>query len=264
MVALRQSRLSQLFASVRFNRLDIQIHISYDILFSAPLARYDFLVNPANQALCGVRQPYFPIGGPVPPMIRPDKALSSSHWGGMEAGENMMYGVQVLDGAVHDECGPQLMAYLQSLPSKGVDAVGQIIRCPEGSAVCSPCFGSLVPYFGRIIHTVAPFQSDPDWERKLESCYRNVFRLAWPSPRKVDGQVGTGLTMSTPLLGAGCRGISIENAARVAAKACRENGHQLIDETGTTVEHNDDVPSLHFVLREEEHCQALHNYLTIT
>ena len=257
MVALqRQSRLSQLFASVRFKRMAVQIHISYDILFSAPLPRYDYLINPANEALIGTRQPYFPIGGPVPPMIRPDKALSSSRWGGMDAGENMMYGVQVLDGCVHDECGPQLLAYLQSLPSQGVDASGQTIRCPEGSAICSPSFGSLVPYFGNIIHTVAPFQSDPAWEKKLESCYLNAFGLAWPPSRQ-----NTGFTVSTPLVGAGCRGITVENAARVAAFACRKY-NQLLESTSAAVLQDNEVPSLHFVLREDEHCQTLHNHLT--
>ena len=86
----------------------------------------------------------------------------------MEAGENMMYGVQVLDGCVHDECGTALLTYLKkNVPEKGVDAVGQIIRCPEGNAVSSPTFGSLVPYFGSIIHTVSPFQSDAEWETKV-------------------------------------------------------------------------------------------------
>lgn len=261
MVALRRTRLSQLFRSVRFKRLDIQIYISYDILFSAPLARYDYLVNPANEALVGTRQPYFPIGGPVPPMIRPDKALSSARWGGMDAGEDMMYPVQALDGCVHSECGLQLLDYLQSLPAQGVDAVGQIIRCPEGSAVCSPSFGSLVPYFGNIIHAVAPFQSDPNWERQLENCYLSAFRLAWDSSRRVSSQENTSITMSTTLIGAGCRGISVENAARVAATACQTYSH-LKHITSTTVPNDNEVPSLHFILREEEHCEALYKNLT--
>ena len=104
----------------------------------------------------GTIQPYFPLGGPVPPLPKKGHTLSSSRWGGMEAGENMLYGVQVLDGVIHDEAGIDLQKYLQSLPEKYpfADKVGQRIRCPIGDAVVSPTFGSLRKYFGQIIHTV--------------------------------------------------------------------------------------------------------------
>ena len=148
----------------------------------------------------------------------------------MEAGENMMYGVQVLDGCVHDECGTALLTYLQKkVPEVGVDAVGQIIRCSEGNAVSSPTFGSLVPYFGNIIHTVPPFQSDAEWETKLLNCYLNSFRLAW---LRKDSNSSTmkvaSASVATVLLGAGCRGIKIENAAQMAAKACMTFSQELL------------------------------------
>jgi O-acetyl-ADP-ribose deacetylase (regulator of RNase III) len=273
--------LSRLFSSINYPRraLDVQVYISYDILYSAPLKRYSYILNPANEALCGTVQPYFPIGGPVPAMIKPDKALSSSRWGGMEAGENMMYGVQVLDGCIHDECGPQLLRFLQSLPERSpfVDKVGQRIRCPVGEAVKSPAFGSLAAYFDGIIHTVPPFQDQRGWEVSLYNCYINSFHLVWPS------RITQPVSVATVLLGAGCRGIAIDNAARVAATACQAfafgvvgggKGYGKEDSVCTaprvTVERNCEdkfataeaqpIRTLHFVLREEEHCHILTDY----
>merc|ERR1740133_931712 len=62
------------------------------------------LVNPANTALCGTLLPYFPRGGPVP-LLPADAALRSSSWGGMDAGDGMMYPVQAVDGVVHAHGG---------------------------------------------------------------------------------------------------------------------------------------------------------------
>ena len=47
----------------------IQIYTSYDFL-TAPLRVYDFLLNPANEALVGTRLAYFPRGGPIPRVPR--------------------------------------------------------------------------------------------------------------------------------------------------------------------------------------------------
>ena len=304
-----QRRLSQLFANVVFPHasLHVRVYVCYDALYSAPLSKYDYLVNPANEALVGTRQPYFPVGGPVPPMVKPDKALSSSRWGGMDAGEGMLYGVQVMDGCVHDECGPELLQYLQALPEQApfVDQVGQRVRCPVGSAIVSPAFGSLKSYFGRIIHAVPPFRSDTGWVDKLASCYLNSFRLAWPASgssvasssaaaaaaaaaaalsRTTTTTAQTAaepVTVATVLLGAGCRGIAVDDAARVAADACHAFCGELLASTaasstiprisrGNNNDDNDDDERdyalsshrvLHFVLREEDHCQLLLDYI---
>ena len=84
----------------RLSDLKVSVYLAYDILNSAPLQYYDYLINPANESLVGTRFAYFPVGGPVPPVPRDAtqvscSVLSSSHWGGMEAGENMLYSVQV-------------------------------------------------------------------------------------------------------------------------------------------------------------------------
>ena len=196
----------------------------------------------------GTRQPYFPIGGPVPPVPKDGRVLSSSRWGGMEVGENMLYGVQVLDGQIHEECGVELLKYLQSLPERSSvkDAAGQVVRCPVGIAVRSPAFGPLKSFFRSIVHTVAPFYGDLLWENKLTKCYINSFKLLWEEHK--DEKV------ATVLLGAGCRGIPISEAARVAAKAC-----VLFSRSASC----NRIPSqqLHFVLREDDHCQLLCEHL---
>ena len=77
-----QHRLAQLIASVQFpcRQMKVNMYVSYDILFSAPLSFYEYLINPANEALVGTRLAYFPIGGPVPRQPRHNKALSSTRW----------------------------------------------------------------------------------------------------------------------------------------------------------------------------------------
>ena len=104
---------------------------------------------------------------------------------------------------------------------------------------------------------------------------------------------GRGITMATVLLGSGCRGITTSNAARVAAEACIEFNKELmyseskppqsksnvinttaevlVSTTCTDVkkgavgdiddEVNCDVNELHFILREEDDCHLLVEYL---
>lgn len=259
----KMSRQSQLIKSFVFpnNCLSVKVYLSYDILV-APLDYYDFLLNPANEALVGARFPYFPRGGPVPHLPKDGYVLSSSRWGGMDAGEDMLYPVQVLDGLVHEEGGPQLLKYLQTLPVQAPfrDAVGQPVRCPVGGSVTSPSFGSLTSFVGQIIHTVAPFGNDVDWESKLLGCYLSSFRLAW-------GPSSNTKSMASVLLGAGCRGISVQNAARVASIACFAYSQELLGGNKTTgITKNskcerDASKVLHFILREEESCQILADHI---
>jgi O-acetyl-ADP-ribose deacetylase (regulator of RNase III) len=201
----------------------------------------------------------------------------------MDAGQNMMYPVQVLDGCVHIECGASLLKHLQSMPDQSpfVDSVGQAIKCPIGTAVLSPTFGALSPYFGNIIHTVAPFQNDVHWEKLLQCCYLSCFRLAM---LKVEGNLknqftslNPASTIATTLIGAGCRGITIDNATRVAAAACAIFDKELeqlrnasekdicLATDERTVEMEDTYRSreIHFILREEMDCRLLTDHLKV-
>ena len=84
----------------------------------------------------------------------------------------------------------------------------------------SPTFGSLVPYFGSIIHTESPFPSDSEWEIKLLNCCMNSFRLAWIRKDSNSAMKVARASVATVLFGADCRGIKVENAADAAARAC--------------------------------------------
>jgi hypothetical protein len=93
-------------------------------------------------------------------------------------------------------------------------------------------------------------------------------------------------TAATVLLGAGCRGLAVDDAARVAAQACHTYVHSLTASnsgsssaaaaapnatTGTAplIKYggNDDDSThashriLHFVLREEDHCELLLEFM---
>jgi O-acetyl-ADP-ribose deacetylase (regulator of RNase III) len=276
----------KLFKSFRFpRRLTVEIFLCDDILSCAPIEHYDFLLNSANESLVGTRQPYFPVGGPVPPDPI-GSTFSSSRWGGMDAGENMMYPVQVLDGEVHSIAGHDLLNFLQSLPEVSKE-VQRPIRCPVGSAVRSPSFG-LSGYFGSIIHTVSPFYKDADWERNLLMSYLNSFHLAWgtgninrvhSSSNKISRSTDVGATSSADsaqratsvasvLLGSGCRAIPIADAARIAAQACGDYSNYL----QSFASRDDDQPPyrqcgsteklLHFCLRETDHCEMLSEELS--
>lgn len=263
-MASTSNRLAHLLQRFSFRGVDVSVYISYDILSNAPIANYDFLLVPANEALVGTRFPYFPVGGPVPYLLSSVAGgrgssvgtMASSRWGGMDKGENMMYPVQCLDGIVHAEAGSGLLTYLQSLPEQHPfrDNAGQIVRCPVGHAVLSPSFG-LSTYFSALIHTVPPFSSDENCEVKLLSCYSNSFRLISASDFARKHPVIDQKTAATVLLGTGTRGIPIETAARVATRACAEFQPDL-SYTDVEKEKGNKI-NLHFVLRDENECEVL-------
>ena len=105
----------------------------------------------------------------------------------------------------------------ENVPLKKVDQtelVGRRLRrdraevlCRTGEAVWTPVFGQeegpALVFREGIIHTVAPYNSDPDRDSALENCYYNSVSLAIAmagprSPRIV-----------TPLLGTGVKNISL-------------------------------------------------------
>ena len=79
------------------------------------------------------------------------------------------------------------------------------------------------------------------------NCYTNSFHLCGHARNGI--QNDHKLSIATVLLGAGTRGISIEDASKVAAKAI------VINSSSTQFASLD----IHFVLREEELCKTLFN-----
>ena len=76
------------------------------------------LLNPANSQLVGTARAYFPRGGPVPPAPPPGVQASSTGWGGLDAGEQMLYPAQVVDGLTHMHAGRGLREALAAIPAR--------------------------------------------------------------------------------------------------------------------------------------------------
>ena len=210
------------------------------------------LINPANTALSGTALPYFPRGGPVP-APPPDAALQSSTrgWGGMEAGDGLLYPAQAVDGVVHALGGAELRRRLNELPSHKIMAppaggdskhrtLVEEVRCAEGNAVVVTTAGccELERMFDMICHTVPPFwprnqrNSTPDtcsdtstdtstWQRTMRSCYISSVNalVGATAVSGLDSRADTpGLWIATPLLGAGARGAPVAAAAEAAVE----------------------------------------------
>jgi O-acetyl-ADP-ribose deacetylase (regulator of RNase III) len=188
----------------------VDIIVTMDIVSSPP--RHEFpgelvLINPANKSLSGTALSYFPRGGPCPEPVPKD--LGSGTWGGMEAGPNMLYPTQCVDGRVTAEGGRELRR-----------ALAQTAACPVGGAVRTEAYHHLLDMgFRRIVHTVAPFHSDVDWANQLKKTYHSALTLAvGGNPRESE----RGVNILLPLLGAGACGAPVAEAARVGAEAVAE------------------------------------------
>ena len=94
--------------------------------------------------------------------------------------------MQSVDGCVHAAGGPELRAACMELPVLGTgvadggnDAALDPVRCRTGSAVVSAVGGlPLCASYCAVVHAVAPFRSDPDWQQLLLSAYQRALSLA--------------------------------------------------------------------------------------
>mmetsp|Transcript_14662 Transcript_14662/g.23294 ORF Transcript_14662/g.23294 Transcript_14662/m.23294 type:complete len:183 (-) Transcript_14662:254-802(-) len=138
----------------------------------------------------------------------------------MEAGKDMLYPVQCIDGAVHMYAGKELRAYLQEKHPSG---------CEVSEAVASPSFGS-IPYSYGIVHAVAPTASMNQWRKKLKDTYINALNRAvdvWNTRTAniIKGKNET-VKIATPFLGTGAKGIGLLEGAKAASAAIAEVVHQ--------------------------------------
>lgn len=181
------------------------------------------LINPANEALIGPARPYFPRGGPVPPKPPPSLSASSVGWGGMDAGPDMLYPTQTVDGLVHQYGGRALQAELAAHPVIEERADGDHVRCRVGDARPSSSPSSLP--FDVIAHTPTPFwpassaadHGDVRAHRMaLACCFSSALALAVETARRTQQER---LWLATPLLGAGARGAPAAVAADVLVHA---------------------------------------------
>lgn len=144
----------------------------------------------------------------------------------VNAANSRMLGGGGVDGALHAAAGPQLRQACEK-----VECVRPGVRCPPGEARITPAFNLPCNY---VIHTVGPiFENLRTDGPTLESCYRNCLRLA------NDNGVQT---IAFPAVSCGIYGFPMNDAAKVALKACAE--------------HAQSVQEIHFVMFNDEAYQA--------
>lgn len=174
----------------------------------------NILINPANPSLSGVSKfPYFPRGGPEP-KLPPTKDAHPimgyvTSWGGMDVGNGMMFSANVVDGLVHQLGGKRLAQELQT-------NIQEQDRIKEGNAVWTSGVGD----YQYLIHTVPPFYNSSrgdgeddygnDSNALLQKCYQSSLDLAIQKYQPTNNQKD--IRLACPLLGAGCRGFSVESA----------------------------------------------------
>ncbi|KAL1498946.1 hypothetical protein AB1Y20_013467 [Prymnesium parvum] len=203
-----------------------------------PLPPLRALINPSNPSLSGAARAYFPRGGPLPPAPPPGLETSSRGWGGLDAGEGMVFPAAAVDALTHLHAGPQLR---EALAAVRVAADGR--RCPVGAAVLSPPFG-LSAAFERIAHTPPPlWRQGPRSAPSLGACYTSsILALAEGVPLGVAHHVGLDRAsaarrtaehwaIATPLVGAGAAGAPVAIAAGAAVEAFASLSESLLEVT---------------------------------
>ncbi|GBG29495.1 Core histone macro-H2A.1 [Hondaea fermentalgiana] len=169
------------------------------------------LVNPANERLEGTKCPYFPRGGPLPVA---EQHGWTSGWGGMEAGPNMLYPAQTIDGRVHAEGGAALREDLRNLQAKANGAPLEL-----GSAVRSSAPGRLADLgFDAIVHVAVPFCDEPEAETLLQASFFNGLACAFGT----FSDASEIRIVDLPLLGSGARGFSRQASVMALSRALGE------------------------------------------
>jgi len=170
------------------------------------------LVNPANEFLQGTKCAYFPRGGPLPV----GEQGMTSVWGGMEAGPNMLYLTQVIDGRVHQEGGQELKNILQA-KMKDEKFI------PLGTAIHTSAPGTLGKRglgFDAIVHVAVPFVNEEGAQDLLKSAFCSGINTALELSAKTS--ISNLMTIDLPLLGSGARGFSIQESVEAVSTALRE------------------------------------------
>ena len=152
--------MNSCIGSISIRNINLEVHILPNILDIGKKVNRKtprFLINSGNEYMVGPQLPYFPRGG-LPRVNNvvggPGSWQFTSNWGGMSAGDNMVYPVQAVDNVTCD-----LRQWIQdNVPVAHIDKVrdsqmdhqgrsrrfhlnnGQV-RCITGEAVWSPMLG---------------------------------------------------------------------------------------------------------------------------
>ena len=149
----------------------------------------------------------------------------------MDAGSNMLYPSQVVDGIVHQLGGKPLLKEIQW--KQKLNLFGDV--CPIGTCtMTSDGTKDLVDRYVKVVHTAPPFydsRSKDESIRLLQGCYKSSFEMAFDSIhwRDHDGM----RVVACPLIGAGARGfpidVAIEVASRQSLKWLNDNNNDEVD-----------------------------------
>ena len=121
----------------------------------------------------------------------------------VNAANERMLGGGGVDGAIHREAGPELLAACRKVPE-----VRPGVRCPTGESRLTPGFRLTARY---VIHTVGPvWRGGSRGEAELlANCYRNSLVLARDSGVR---------SVAFPAISCGIYGYPIEDAATIAVR----------------------------------------------
>ena len=196
-----------------------------------------FLINSGNEYLVGTQLPYFPRGG-LPRVNNvlggPGSWQMSTRWGGLSAGDSMVYPVQTVDGELHSDGGDMRQWISDHVPTSpgsddtdvGGDRMRRLhltrdqVRCPTGRAVWSPVTGDVARrhmFSLGVIHTVAPYNTDQDRDDKLLECYQNCINVA------VNNTEEPQFNISTVLLGTGVKCIDHKSSADMLLQSVQQS-----------------------------------------
>jgi len=115
------------------------------------------------------------------------------------------------------------------------------VLCRTGEAVWTPVFSEderLGKMFSEgVIHTVAPYNSDPDRDSVLQSCYYNSLhlasQLAQPRPARV----------VTALLATGVKEVSLETSSKALARALAQLQSERVAQLEIVIQPGPDTAS---------------------
>jgi O-acetyl-ADP-ribose deacetylase (regulator of RNase III) len=203
---------ARLLRAWRMPWVDLELHLTADIVAFAPRGGCDALLYGANEQLSG-------------PLFAPSEA-NARLAGNTVWARGLIYPEQTVDGQVSDLGGHQLRAMLRKLPTRG-----QATRCAAGSAVRTAAAGALVQNYRELVHACPPSyvpQDSPDDRSALEAgtepgsephallsdCYACAFDITWRR-----GDQPEIVSLASALLGAGSRGFPVDEAIQALAEA---------------------------------------------
>jgi hypothetical protein len=161
----------------------------------------------------------------------------------MDAGSGMLYPSETVDGITHLFGGLDQRRFL--LEAAGSSRVPQV-----GESILVKSSKKLMGNYDRVAHCFPPFVTEERSIDNLSLCYVNVLRSCLEDTPRVTNPPD--LLIFFPLLGAGCRGFGVREAARAAA-----NGVSLCETLLESLQEGRPAVSFLFCCLEDKHLDEL-------